>query len=196
MNDQPPPRRQSLPRSVSPARAELRTAPASWGLSELEEAAVLVLSELLTNAGQHARVPGREIETRFLPVADDGVRIEVHDASDVAPQMHEPERGACGGRGLVLVAALAERWGYGRGAGRERSCGPSSPPLNSAHDLRTVPKLVALLLGAATSICTEQGRSKRTALFSALVRVRMPIPAGRPPRNQHPRGESPHEHSH
>ncbi|MFF2326572.1 MULTISPECIES: ATP-binding protein [unclassified Streptomyces] len=100
------------PRCVSLARAELRTALADWGLSGLEESAVLVLSELLTNAGRHARVsPGREIETRFLPVAD-GVRIEVHDASADAPQMRDPEPGACGGRGLVLVAALADRWGY------------------------------------------------------------------------------------
>ncbi|WP_457471266.1 ATP-binding protein [Streptomyces sp. TE4109] len=91
---------------------------AGWGLSEWEESAVLVLSELLTNAGQHARVsPGREIETRFRPLGG-GVRIEVHDASDVPPEVREPESGACGGRGLVLVGALADRWGYGA------RCGP------------------------------------------------------------------------
>ncbi|MET9657338.1 ATP-binding protein [Streptomyces sp. NPDC006510] len=106
------------PRCVSLARAELRTALAGWGFPELEEAAVLVLSELLTNAGQHARVtPGREIETRFRPMRG-GVRIEVHDASDVPPEVREPEPGACGGRGLVLVEALADRWGYGA------RCGP------------------------------------------------------------------------
>ncbi|GGV80801.1 ATP-binding protein [Streptomyces gelaticus] len=101
------------PRCVSLARAELRTALAGWGFSEWEESAVLVLSELLTNAGQHARVSlGREIETLFRPLGD-GVRIEVHDASDVVPQVRDPEPGACGGRGLLLVAALADRWGYG-----------------------------------------------------------------------------------
>ncbi|MFI5768859.1 ATP-binding protein [Streptomyces sp. NPDC051658] len=108
------------PRCVSLARAELRTALAGWGLSEWEESAVLVLSELLTNAGRHARVsPGREIETRFRPLGD-GVRIEVHDASDTPPEVREPESGACGGRGLVLVGALADRWGYGarRGPGK------------------------------------------------------------------------------
>ncbi|MFJ1613774.1 ATP-binding protein [Streptomyces sp. NPDC088251] len=105
------------PRCVSPARAELRTALAGWGRCALEESAVLVLSELLTNAGQHARVsPGREIETRFRPMAD-GVRIEVHDASDVPPDVREPEPGACGGRGLVLVSALVDRWRYGARGG-------------------------------------------------------------------------------
>ncbi|MFJ7492558.1 ATP-binding protein [Streptomyces sp. NPDC097727] len=102
-------RRSRHPRCVGRARAEVRTALASRRLPELEETAVLVLSELLTNAGQHARVsPGREIETRFRPL-DGGVRIEVHDASDVAPQVRDPESGACGGRGLVLVDALADR---------------------------------------------------------------------------------------
>ncbi|MEV0913517.1 ATP-binding protein [Streptomyces sp. NPDC049967] len=108
------------PRCVGRARAELRAVLAGWALSGLEEAAVLVLSELLTNAGQHARVsPGREIETRFRLV-DGGVRIEVHDASDMAPQVRDPEPGSSGGRGLILVAALADRWGYGArcGAGK------------------------------------------------------------------------------
>ncbi|WP_232837714.1 hypothetical protein [Streptomyces atratus] len=60
---------------------------------------MLVLSELPTDAGQHARVsPGREIETRFRPM-DEGARIEVHDASDLPPQVRDPEPGACGGRG-------------------------------------------------------------------------------------------------
>ncbi|MFF2958382.1 ATP-binding protein [Streptomyces sp. NPDC057963] len=55
--------------------------------------------------------------TRFRPVAD-GVRIEVHDASDVQPKERSPESDKCGGRGLMLVAALADRWG------REARCGP------------------------------------------------------------------------
>ncbi|MFJ7221660.1 ATP-binding protein [Streptomyces sp. NPDC098090] len=95
----------------------MRTALAGWGLLVLEEAAVLVLSELLTNAGQHARVsPGREIETRFRPVGD-GVRIEVHDASTVLPEERRPEYDECGGRGLILVDALTDCWGYGERSG-------------------------------------------------------------------------------
>ncbi|WP_405601464.1 hypothetical protein OG741_25120 [Streptomyces sp. NBC_01410] len=47
--------------------------------------ALLVLSELLTNAICHARVsPGRQVETRYRCIGD-GVRIEVHDASDERP---------------------------------------------------------------------------------------------------------------
>ncbi|AEW95815.1 hypothetical protein SCATT_34440 [Streptantibioticus cattleyicolor NRRL 8057 = DSM 46488] len=70
----------------------------------------MVLSELLTNAVRHARVsPGREIETRFVRVGD-GVRIEVHDADDRWPVAREMGADAPGGRGLLLVAALADVW--------------------------------------------------------------------------------------
>ncbi|MFE3900695.1 ATP-binding protein [Streptomyces sp. NPDC059153] len=100
------------PRCVGAARAELRTAMEIWGLASLRDSATLVLSELLTNAGQHARVsPGREIETRFMRM-DGGLRIEVHDASEVPPQECKPDLEACDGRGLLLVAALADAWGF------------------------------------------------------------------------------------
>lgn len=126
------------PQCVGRARAELRNTLCAWGLLALEDAAVLVLSELLTNAGRHAHVAGREIETRFLPLAGGGVRIEVHDASPVLPVERAPDLDldqgleACGGRGLFLVAALAVRWGYGERSGPGKvvwaECGPGDRP--------------------------------------------------------------------
>ncbi|MGW2260969.1 ATP-binding protein [Streptomyces sp. NPDC001780] len=99
------------PRSVGQARREMRKALADWGLAALEDPAALVLSELLTNAVRHARVsPGHVIETRFAQLPD-GLRIEVHDASPTPPEPRAPGADACDGRGLVLVAALAEAWG-------------------------------------------------------------------------------------
>ncbi|MFE4913635.1 ATP-binding protein [Streptomyces sp. NPDC056652] len=99
------------PSCVGLARLELRKALVGWGLAALEDSAVLVLSELLTNAGRHARVsPGREIETRYVAESA-GLRIEVHDASSDKPEQRMPDLDACDGRGLVLVAALADRWG-------------------------------------------------------------------------------------
>ncbi|MFE4608112.1 ATP-binding protein [Streptomyces niveus] len=103
------------PSSVGLARLELRKALTGWGLSALEDSATLVLSELVTNAVRHARVPsGREIETRFLPMgypAPDGLRIEVHDASTQRPRRRAAELDACDGRGLLIVDALANAWG-------------------------------------------------------------------------------------
>ncbi|WP_236257879.1 ATP-binding protein [Streptomyces hygroscopicus] len=99
------------PRAVGQARAELRKALAGWGLVTVEGTAQIVLSELLTNAIRHTRVSaGQEIETRYL-CEGDSVRIEVHDASDERPELRNPSSEVAHGRGLVLVEALADRWG-------------------------------------------------------------------------------------
>lgn len=97
------------PRCVGLARAELRTLLDSWGLTDVSDAALMVLSELLTNAMRHARVaPDQVIETRYFREAG-GVRIEVHDAARNWPKPRMPD--AYGGWGLVVVAELADRWG-------------------------------------------------------------------------------------
>ncbi|GAA1500089.1 hypothetical protein GCM10009802_55020 [Streptomyces synnematoformans] len=97
------------------ARAQLRRVLAAWGMAGIAEPAVLVVSELVTNAVVHARVPpGREILTRCVR-QDRGVRIEVHDASGVWPVRRVPDE--AGGFGLVVVEALAARWGVAERGG-------------------------------------------------------------------------------
>ncbi|WP_405985402.1 ATP-binding protein [Streptomyces sp. NBC_00872] len=99
------------PRCVALARLELRKSLAGWGLSELEDSAVLIVSELLSNAGLHAGVSrGQGIETRYVR-SSGGLRIEVHDGSPVRPQPRTPDPESCDGRGLLLVDALADEWG-------------------------------------------------------------------------------------
>ncbi|QDY77292.1 ATP-binding protein [Streptomyces qinzhouensis] len=96
-------------RNVAKARAELGAVLGEWGLQALADPALVVLSELITNAVRHARTAsGREIETRCRREAD-GVRIEVHDADEQRPRHREP--GETGGYGLVLVEALSVTWG-------------------------------------------------------------------------------------
>ncbi|MEU8887827.1 ATP-binding protein [Streptomyces sp. NPDC048442] len=102
------------PRAVGLAREELRKSLAGWGLTAAEDPAVLVLSELLTNAQRYGRVPGREIQTRFIRLgggAGGGVRVEVHDASPRVPHRREAAPDECEGRGLSLVNLVADRWG-------------------------------------------------------------------------------------
>lgn len=104
----------STPRSVGRARHELTAALKGWGLEDLADSALLMLSELFTNAVVHARVPGREVQTRYVRTAG-GVRIEVHDAADARPEPRAAADDDEAGRGLALVNALAGpgHWGVG-----------------------------------------------------------------------------------
>ena len=72
---------------------------------DLTDDAVLVASELATNAILHA---GGMAAVRVAPVAD-GVRIEVHDRTRVPPTMARASVEAMTGRGLRLVASLSAR---------------------------------------------------------------------------------------
>ncbi|MEV8310770.1 ATP-binding protein [Streptomyces flavidovirens] len=104
------------PRCVGRARAALREALMGWGLSAIEDSALVILSELLTNAGRHACVPERGIETRFFRMLG-GLRIEVHDGSCKLPRLTTPDGDQGSGRGLWLVDVLADRWDVGERKG-------------------------------------------------------------------------------
>ncbi|WP_327353997.1 ATP-binding protein [Streptomyces sp. NBC_01304] len=105
-------------RSVGRARTLLREQAGSWGLpTPLTEAAELLLSELMTNAYWHAKVPGREIWARVV-LSPDRLRVSVTDASSELPVPRDPSLDEESGRGLALVSALADDWGAER-----RECG-------------------------------------------------------------------------
>ncbi|GAA2620265.1 ATP-binding protein [Streptomyces vastus] len=99
-------------RSVGRARTLLRDQATTWKLpDELTETAVLLLSELMTNAYRHAKVsPGREIWTRCTLNAGHFC-VSVTDANDTLPTLHEATPDDESGRGLPLVATLADDWG-------------------------------------------------------------------------------------
>jgi anti-sigma regulatory factor (Ser/Thr protein kinase) len=70
-----------------------------------------VVAELAANASTHGRVPGRDFRLT-LYVVDGTLRIEVTDTrGDCLPRAELPAPDAESGRGLVLVDALADRWG-------------------------------------------------------------------------------------
>jgi anti-sigma regulatory factor (Ser/Thr protein kinase) len=90
-------------------RRILRTYLTGAGLSGVADAAELALTELVANVVRH--VPGRRCRICFL-LFPGGVRVEVADRFPPLPVV--PEDGdvlAGGGRGLVLVAAVTDRWG-------------------------------------------------------------------------------------
>ncbi|MFJ2266180.1 ATP-binding protein [Streptomyces sp. NPDC087849] len=70
-----------------------------------------VIAELASNAALHGYVPGRDFRI-MLSVTGDTLRIEVADArGDVLPRVPERNDDSEAGRGLMLVEAIAIRWG-------------------------------------------------------------------------------------
>ncbi|MEU6007740.1 ATP-binding protein [Streptomyces sp. NPDC047453] len=99
-------------RSVGRARVLLREQATSWKLpDEVTETAVLLLSELMTNAYRHAKAPGREIRARCVLSEEGRLRISVTDANDTLPTAREASPEDESGRGLTLVETLANDWG-------------------------------------------------------------------------------------
>lgn len=70
-----------------------------------------IVAELAANAATHGRVPGRDFRLT-LYVIGGTLRIEVTDTrGDHLPALQQPADDAESGRGLLLVEALADRWG-------------------------------------------------------------------------------------
>jgi anti-sigma regulatory factor (Ser/Thr protein kinase) len=98
------------PRSTSRARQITREVLGSWKLEYLANNAVLLVSELVTNAVRHAAASGPTILLR-LALRGAWLRIEVYDADPQGPQLRVPGEMAESGFGLLLVTALADKWG-------------------------------------------------------------------------------------
>ncbi len=107
-------------RSASRARQLLREAlrdealrdegAVSPGRAELADDAVLLVSELVTNAVLH----GQTEVTLTLEILGPLLRIGVADGSAQLPVVQPDSPVALGGRGVALVAACAARWGVDR----------------------------------------------------------------------------------
>jgi len=96
----------SEPAAVSEVRASVTRRLAEWGLDEMVFTTELILSELVTNAIRYGSGP---IQVRVL--RDRTLICEVFDGSSTSPHLRYAATTDEGGRGLFLVAQLAERWG-------------------------------------------------------------------------------------
>ncbi|MGW0555880.1 ATP-binding protein [Streptomyces sp. NPDC002926] len=94
------------PAAVADTRRRAAAQLTRWGLREAVPTTELIVSELVTNAIRHASAP---IELRLI---HDGALIcEVSDASSTSPHPRRAQELDEGGRGLLLVGRLSERWG-------------------------------------------------------------------------------------
>ncbi|WP_037762725.1 SpoIIE family protein phosphatase [Streptomyces sp. 142MFCol3.1] len=94
------------PAAVAPARAACVRQMTAWDIGDDLFAAELILSELITNAIRYGDPP---ITVRLL--YDRYLTYEVSDTSHNAPHLRHAATLDEGGRGLFLIAQLADRWG-------------------------------------------------------------------------------------
>jgi Stage II sporulation protein E (SpoIIE)/Histidine kinase-like ATPase domain len=103
------------PASASAARRYVTDVLGQWGHGALSPQVSLMTSELVTNSVLHT---SGELELGMF-LDTDRLRVEVVDTSDRLPRVQHPDAEAPGGRGLVIIEALAEAWGaVGRGDGK------------------------------------------------------------------------------
>ncbi|MET9765449.1 SpoIIE family protein phosphatase [Streptomyces sp. NPDC006372] len=95
------------PALVAPIRKQVVDQLDQWGLTEATFTAELVVSELVTNAIRYGAAP---IRLRLIHAASTLI-CEVSDTNHTAPHLRRAKTWDEGGRGLLLVAQLTQRWG-------------------------------------------------------------------------------------
>ncbi|MFI1960307.1 SpoIIE family protein phosphatase [Streptomyces althioticus] len=95
------------PALVAPIRKQVLDQLAAWELTDASFTAELVVSELVTNAIRYGAPP-----IRLRLIHDAATLIcEVSDTNHTAPHLRRAKTWDEGGRGLLLVAQLTQRWG-------------------------------------------------------------------------------------
>ncbi|MFH8987141.1 ATP-binding protein [Streptomyces sp. NPDC017940] len=96
--------------AVPVARQIVRKACAEWGMDQgAAETGTLLISEIVTNAVRHGHSHSvRVIAEQPRP---DRLRVAVVDKSRRMPELRIVGPDAIGGRGLLLIDALSDRWG-------------------------------------------------------------------------------------
>jgi anti-sigma regulatory factor (Ser/Thr protein kinase) len=97
------------PSAAAAARRQVRAAIAAWDVAVDPSVAVLLTSELVTNALQHET--GKSITLTATCVCGQ-LRVDVHDSSRRAPVVVDAPADAEAGRGLMLVASMSATWGF------------------------------------------------------------------------------------
>jgi len=111
----------ALPTAVPCARGYTRVILDEWNLASLADPAELIVSELVTNSVQatadkdgQPRYGETGLPVVHLRLASDHVRVlaEVWDSVPRVPAARRAGPDEEGGRGLALVEALSDRWGW------------------------------------------------------------------------------------
>jgi len=95
------------PIAAREARAVVRNVLVHWGRGDLLDKASLVVSELVTNAVQHAASTCLVVVSRTA----EGIRVAVRDTGPGTPAVGSSDQEDERGRGMMIVEALASAWG-------------------------------------------------------------------------------------
>ncbi|MGW2050071.1 SpoIIE family protein phosphatase [Streptomyces sp. NPDC001858] len=109
------------PAQVAATRQAATEQLAAWGLQEAAFVTELVVSELVTNAIRYGAAP---VQLRLI--RDRTLICEVSDGSSTSPHLRRAHAFDEGGRGLLLVAQLTQRWGS-RQTGRGKTIWAEQP---------------------------------------------------------------------
>ncbi|MGP8297510.1 SpoIIE family protein phosphatase [Streptomyces inhibens] len=125
---------QADPSGAAEVRSALRRTLDQWRAGSITHNIEVAASELIANALTHTE-SGALVCVELLPGTPRRIRLEVEDRSSQWPRRRSPGETATSGRGLMLVEALADRWGAEpRGAGKALWCEfvvaevPGEPP--------------------------------------------------------------------
>ena len=103
----------ALVSAVPCARLHARQVLWEWGIGNLGDSAELLVTELITNAVRASREAGRVSAVRLWLLSDSAqILILVWDASPRPPVLTDASDEAEHGRGLMLVDAVSEQWGW------------------------------------------------------------------------------------
>jgi anti-sigma regulatory factor (Ser/Thr protein kinase) len=105
------------------ARKFTRNTLREWGLASLADDAEAIVGEFVANAVSHAArsaASGQPLGLRLLRRTGE-VMCAVLDPSDIAPVLRMPDRNEEAGRGLQMVDALSDVWGWSPVTGRGKA---------------------------------------------------------------------------
>ena len=104
---------------IAGARQQIRELLHDWADAEQVDAAVLMVSEMVTNVLMHTDGDALLVAEAAGELGARRLRVEVADASDELPHKRHPGETASSGRGVLLMEMLADTWGVDpRGEGK------------------------------------------------------------------------------